>query len=56
MSNLALDYDDAGKYAQAETLNAETLEIEGRVLGPRLIVLAPRAGRRVLAREALRIL
>ena len=34
MNNLANVYDVQGKYAQAETLDSQTLEIQRRVLGP----------------------
>ena len=34
MNNLASVYDDQGKYAQAEALDSQTLEIQRRVLGP----------------------
>jgi eukaryotic-like serine/threonine-protein kinase len=34
MHNLAADYDDEGKYPQAEGLYSRTAEIQRRVLGP----------------------
>ena len=34
MTNLASIYGDEGKYAQAEALTSQTLEIQRRVLGP----------------------
>jgi hypothetical protein len=34
VENLACDYADEGKYSQAETLFAQTLEIQRRVMGP----------------------
>ena len=34
MNNLADVYDEEGKYAQAEALYSQTLEIQRRVLGP----------------------
>jgi Tfp pilus assembly protein PilF len=40
MNNLAVVYDDQGKYAQAEALYSQTLEIQRRVLpGPTSINL-----------------
>ena len=34
MNNLAMVYDNQGKYAQAEALNSQVLETKRRVLGP----------------------
>jgi hypothetical protein len=58
MNNLAGSYNDQGKYAQAEALYSQTLEISRRVLGREhpdtLMCMGKLARRLFLSRQVLR--